>query len=50
MFTFPDEESYRRYRESVAADPECQSATALVKETRCFIRYERLFLEPVKGA
>ena len=50
MFTFPDEESYRRYREMVAADPECQSAAALVRETGCFIRYERLFLEPVKPA
>jgi hypothetical protein len=29
MFTFPDEESYRRYRESVKAEPECQSAAAL---------------------
>jgi hypothetical protein len=45
MFTFPDEESYRRYREMVAADPECQSAAALVRESGCFIRYERLFLE-----
>ena len=50
MFTFPDEESYRRYREMVAADPECQTAATLVRETACFIRYERLFLEPVKGA
>ena len=23
MFTFPDEESYRLYREMVATDPEC---------------------------
>jgi NIPSNAP protein len=50
IFTFPDEESYRRYRETVAADPECQSAAALVRETGCFTRYERLFLEPVAGA
>jgi hypothetical protein len=50
MFTFPDEESYRRYRTMVAADPECQSAAALVRETGCFIRYERLFLEPVTRA
>jgi hypothetical protein len=50
MFTFPDEESYRRYREMVATDPECQSAAALVRETGCFIRYERLFLQPVKRA
>lgn len=50
MFTFPDDESYRRYRTQVAADPECQSAAALVRETGCFTRYERLFLEPVKKA
>jgi len=50
MFTFPDEESYRRYREMVAADPECQSAAALVRETGCFISYERLFLESVNRA
>ena len=50
MFTFPDDESYRRYRVEVAADPECQSAAALVRETRCFVRYERLFLEPVPRA
>ena len=50
MFTFPDEESYRRYREMVAADPECQSAATLVRETGCFTRYERIFLEPVATA
>jgi hypothetical protein len=48
MFTFLDDESYRRYREMAAADPECQAAAALVRETGCFTRYERLFLEPVK--
>lgn len=50
MFTFPDDESYRRYRAMVATDPECQSAAALVRETSCFTRYERLFLQPVQGA
>ncbi len=50
MFTFPDEDSYRRYRETVATDPECQSAAALVRETSCFTRYERLFLQPVQIA
>jgi hypothetical protein len=49
MFTFPSEEEYRRYRELVADDPECQSAAALVRETGCFTRYERLFLKSVKG-
>ena len=50
MFTFPDEESYRHYRKMVATDPECHSAALLVRETGCFLRYERLFLEPLKGA
>jgi hypothetical protein len=50
MFTFPDEESYRLYRDKVATDPECLSATALIRETGCFTRYERLFLQPVPGA
>lgn len=48
MFTFPDEESYLRYREAVASEPECEIATALVSETRCFTQYERLFLTPVR--
>jgi hypothetical protein len=50
MFTFPNQESYRSYRERVAADPECQSAAALVRETGCFTSYERLFLQPVTRA
>lgn len=49
MFTFPDDDSYRSYRDRVATDPECQSAAALVRETGCFVRYERLFLQPVQG-
>jgi len=50
VFTFPDEKSYRRYRETVADDPECAKATALVEQTHCFTRYERLFLQPVAHA
>jgi hypothetical protein len=50
MFTFPDEQSYRRYRQMVKTAPERQSAAALVRETRCFTRYERLFLKPVQRA
>jgi hypothetical protein len=50
MFTFPDEESYRLYRKEVATDQECITAAALVRESRCFTRYERLFLRPVARA
>ena len=50
MFTFPDEESYRLYRKEVATDPECITAAALVRESACFTRYERLFLQLVTRA
>jgi hypothetical protein len=50
MFTFPDEESYRLYRKEVATEPGCITAAALVRESGCFTRYERLFLQPVTRA
>ena len=50
MFTFSDEESYRLYRKEVVTDPECITAAALVRESGCFTRYERLFLQPVTRA
>ncbi|HTH52622.1 MAG TPA: NIPSNAP family protein [Edaphobacter sp.] len=50
LFTFPNERSYLRYREMVAADPECQSAEALYNRTHCFLSYERLFLQQVEHA
>src|SRR5882757_2073381 len=31
LFTFPDEQSYSRYRDMVAADPECRSAESLYR-------------------
>jgi hypothetical protein len=48
LFTFPDEQSYLRYRAMVAADPECPAAAALYSETGCFLSYERLFLQQVE--
>jgi hypothetical protein len=48
MFTFPDEESYRRYREMVVIDP-----VPISRGTRSrdwLLRHERLFLEPAKRA
>ena len=50
MFTFADAASYWRYRKDVATDPECLAAAELIRQTRCFTRYERLFLRPVLGA
>ena len=48
LFSFPDEHSYQRYRAMAAADPECRTAEALVRETHCFLSYERLFLHPIE--
>jgi hypothetical protein len=45
LFTFPDEQSYLRYRELVKDDPDCPSAAALYRDSECFLGYERLFLE-----
>jgi hypothetical protein len=50
LFTFPDEESYLRYRENAATDPECRSAETLYRNRHCFKSYERLFLQPVERA
>lgn len=47
IFTFPNEQAYRSYREAVTTEPECQAMAALVQDTHCFTRYERLFLRPV---
>ena len=44
LFSFPDDEAYQRYRQSVAEDPECGPAADLYKNTKCFLSYERLFL------
>lgn len=50
MFTFPDEQSYWRYRQMVKTAPERESAASLLRETCCFTSYERLFLKPVQRA
>lgn len=47
LFSFPDEESYHRYRTTVANDPDCGPAANLYSSTKCFISYERLFLKPL---
>jgi len=50
MFTFPNEESYRLYRKEVATAAECLTASALVRDSGCFTRDERLFLQPLTRA
>jgi len=45
LFAFPDDDAYRRYRESVAADPEGIAANARFADPP-FRSYRRSFLEP----
>ena len=47
LFSFPDTESYERYRRDVAEDEGCKAATARFNETKCFSAYERTFLVPI---
>lgn len=47
LFTFPTIEAYDAYRENVAKDPECDTATARFKATRSFTHYERTFMRAV---
>ena len=47
MFSFPSLAAYEQYRKDAENDPDVQKAIAFVKETRCFIRYERSFFRPL---
>ena len=47
LFSFPNVEGYERYRREVKEDPECRAATKHYQETKCFIKYERTFMQPV---
>ena len=47
LFSFPTIEAYEKYRREVSDDPECQAETRHFHETKCFTKYERIFLQPV---
>jgi len=47
LFTFPTIEAYDAYREKVAKDAECHTATARYEATRPFTKYERTFMRAV---
>ena len=50
LFSFPNVESYEKYRSEVKDDPECIVITKHRGETRCFVKYERTFMRPVERA
>ena len=47
LFSFPDVESYEKYRVDVSADPGCVAATERFKAAPAFSGYERTFLRPI---
>jgi hypothetical protein len=47
LFSFPDVETYERYRRDVSNDPGCVAARARFDERPCFTHYERSFLTPI---
>jgi len=47
LFSFPSLAAYEIYRTQAASDPECQAAMRYYEETKCFISYERSFMQPV---
>jgi hypothetical protein len=44
IFSFPDWETYERYRREAGNYEECQRAAAIASETKCFTGYERNFM------
>jgi hypothetical protein len=47
LFTFPSLAEYEIYRGKAAADLECQEAMEYYQNTKCFLSFERSFMEPV---
>lgn len=47
LFTFADEQTYAKYRELVAKDPDGVAANARFGDNPPFISYERIFLKPL---
>ena len=47
LFSFASLADYETYRLESQNDPDCQAAYAFADETRCIIRLDRQFLQPV---
>ncbi len=47
LFSFPSMADYEIYRQKIEKDPESQAAFKLAVETRCIVRYDRQFLDPI---
>ena len=47
LFSFDSLAAYEKYRTASRDDPECQAASKFAADTRCIVRLNRQFLEPV---
>lgn len=47
IFTFPDWETYEKYRADAKYHPDCARANKIVAETKCFVSYERNFMNSI---
>ncbi len=47
LFSFPNIETYEKYRREVKNDPECAAITHHYEQTKCFTKYERVFMRAV---
>jgi|SRR5215510_10140420 len=47
LFSFPDWDTYERYRREAERHEECRQARMIVTETKCFTSYERNFMSPI---
>lgn len=47
LFSFPSVDAYENYRRQVKHDPECDAITQHYEQTKCFTKYERVFMKPV---
>ena len=47
LFSFPSVDAYDRYRRDVKYDPECAAITHHYEQTKCFTKYERVFMRAV---
>ena len=47
LFSFPSLAAYEQYREQCKDDPEAKRASKIAADTRCIVRLNRQFLEPL---
>jgi hypothetical protein len=49
IFGFPDWNAYEHYRSAAGNYAECEQATKIVEDSKCFFHYERNFMTQILG-